>query len=149
MYSICRIAVLLAVAVLLPSAHAAQSVYKWVDDDGVTHYSQQPPPPGREVQLIDPNTSTDTQQASKPSSDSASGGNADGSGTSSERGGGPKNMTEFCNQVRERIATLESSDPVSVRQPDDTLKRLSDEERAQQLERARGQLQQHCSDSDA
>ncbi|MFW5969188.1 MAG: DUF4124 domain-containing protein, partial [Halofilum sp. (in: g-proteobacteria)] len=39
---------LLAVAALLPliPATAMAEVYKWVDEDGVTHYSQEPPPEG-------------------------------------------------------------------------------------------------------
>ncbi len=55
-------------------------------------------------------------------------------------------MTEFCNEVRERISTLEGEGPVSVRQPDDSLEQLSDEERARRLEQGRSQLQEHCSD---
>ena len=40
-----RAAVLLAIAfAVAPAAHA---IYKWVDEKGVTHYSQTPPPDGK------------------------------------------------------------------------------------------------------
>lgn len=153
MHSICRIAALLAAVLLVPVVQASStSIYKWVDDEGVTHYTQQPPP-NSDAQLITPNTAGPAQRDSGQSSRGAQQTDASADGQESESNGkgeggnAPQNMTEFCDQLRERIATLESSNPVSVRQPDDTLKRLSDKERAQQLERARGQQQQHCSDN--
>jgi hypothetical protein len=32
---------------LLPFAAAAQTIYKWVDEKGVTHFSENPPPDGK------------------------------------------------------------------------------------------------------
>ncbi len=149
MHQICRIAALLAAVTLAPAVGASESIYKWVDDEGITHYAQQPPP-DRDAQLVTPNTASSPAQDSGQSSRDAQQSEASaGEQNEGDNGDAPQNMTEFCNQLRERIATLESGDPVSVRQADDTLERLSDDERAQQLERARGQLQQHCSDSDA
>lgn len=143
MHSICRIAALLAAVTLLPVAHAGQSVYKWVDDEGVTHYTQQPPS-NRDAQLVTPNTAIGPKQDSGQSSPGAQ--QSDASNGDSDAGDAPQNMTEFCNQVRERISMLEAEGPVSVRQSDDSLERLSDEERARQLEQGRRQLQEHCSD---
>ncbi len=41
---------------LLPFAAAAQTMYKWVDEKGVTHFSESPPPDGKaakiEVKLV-------------------------------------------------------------------------------------------------
>ncbi|MEM9172744.1 MAG: DUF4124 domain-containing protein [Pseudomonadota bacterium] len=43
----------MALALFLASA-AAQQVYRWVDDDGVVHYSDQPPPvDARELESVD------------------------------------------------------------------------------------------------
>ncbi len=51
------VAVGLGVLVLFSSAVGAANFYKWVDDKGVTHYSAEPPPTGREGQTleVDPN----------------------------------------------------------------------------------------------
>ncbi len=45
-----RIAI--ACLVLLPLAVAAQTMYKWVDEKGVTHYSETPPPDGGKAAKI-------------------------------------------------------------------------------------------------
>jgi hypothetical protein len=42
----------LACLVVLPFAAAAQQMYKWVDEKGVTHYTDSPPPSGN-AQKID------------------------------------------------------------------------------------------------
>jgi hypothetical protein len=43
-------AVLLALA-LLPFAAVAQSIYKWVDEKGVTHFSESPPADGKATKV--------------------------------------------------------------------------------------------------
>jgi len=42
--------VLLAL-LLLPLAAAAQTMYKWVDEKGVTHFSESPPPDGKAAKV--------------------------------------------------------------------------------------------------
>lgn len=42
--------VLLAL-LLLPLAAAAQTMYKWVDEKGVTHFSESPPPDGKAAKI--------------------------------------------------------------------------------------------------
>ena len=41
----------IAAALLLALPAAAQSLYKWVDEKGVTHYTQEPPPNGNASKL--------------------------------------------------------------------------------------------------
>ncbi|MGZ5080768.1 MAG: DUF4124 domain-containing protein [Usitatibacter sp.] len=36
---------------LVPLAAAAQSIYKWVDEKGVTHFSESPPPDGKATKV--------------------------------------------------------------------------------------------------
>jgi hypothetical protein len=50
-------AIVLVLSTLLSVAWLPQSVgavYKWVDDDGVTQYSQEPPPPGHQTKTVEP-----------------------------------------------------------------------------------------------
>jgi hypothetical protein len=44
-----RIALL--VLALLPLAAAGQTMYKWVDEKGVTHFSESPPPDGKAAKI--------------------------------------------------------------------------------------------------
>jgi hypothetical protein len=46
-------AVLAAFAALWLLPAAAQAIYKWVDENGVTHFSESPPPPGAKGGKID------------------------------------------------------------------------------------------------
>jgi hypothetical protein len=64
---------LLTAALALPAAVLAANVYKWVDEKGVTHYSDQPHPKAKEVQVDSAQTySTESSpQASSPSSTAA------------------------------------------------------------------------------
>lgn len=43
---VCTLLLVLCLLPALPGQAAGSRVYKWVDADGVTHYSQQPPPAG-------------------------------------------------------------------------------------------------------
>ena len=42
-----RMAAMLTLAVAGQAASHASGIYKWVDEKGITHYSQDPPPQGR------------------------------------------------------------------------------------------------------
>jgi hypothetical protein len=50
----CTHCVVAAVAAAFMAAPASAEVFKWVDEQGVTHYSQQPPPEGAGT-IIEPN----------------------------------------------------------------------------------------------
>ena len=42
---------MLLALLLLPLAAAAQTMYKWVDEKGVTHFSESPPPDGKAAKI--------------------------------------------------------------------------------------------------
>lgn len=56
----CRIGLL--AFCLFPISGFAQ-MYKWVDEEGNTHYSQQPPPAGITAETVKPPPKVDTEQA--------------------------------------------------------------------------------------
>ena len=49
--------ILVLLGLLVMPLAAAYEVYKWTDDDGVVHYSDQPVPGAQRIELADPNTS--------------------------------------------------------------------------------------------
>jgi len=61
------------VLALLVSAGASAQVYRWVDDEGVTHLSSEKPPPGVKAERIDVKSSSKSA-AGKPASRNSSGG---------------------------------------------------------------------------
>lgn len=136
---------LLAIAALLSliPAVAMAEVYKWVDEDGVTHYSQQPPPSGTPT-IITPDTGPPTDTG-----ESQDGDGEEGSADNENGDDGQETIADFCNDLRERKSILQSDRPLRVKAEDGTLSTLDDEGRAQRLERVQGQLRDHCKDVEA
>lgn len=62
--------VLIVLALLAAPAFAAQTVWKWVDDKGVTHYSDQPGPGAQRVEMSSGSRSAPAPVNSFPSSSS-------------------------------------------------------------------------------
>ena len=59
-----RRAVILLVAAL--AATPAGAIYKWVDEKGVTHFSQDPPPDGRKATKVEPKVTPPSGPAAAP-----------------------------------------------------------------------------------
>lgn len=139
---------LLAVAALLSMAPAAgmAEVYKWVDDDGVTHYSQQPPPGGTPT-VITPTADAPSSAENGPEADAAE--QDDGSADTEDGDGEQETIADFCEELREREKVLEGDRPIRMKAEDGTLTDLDDEGRAQRLERVQSQLQDHCQGQEA
>ncbi len=132
-----------ALLALIPVAGMAD-VYKWIDEDGVTHYSQQPPPAGTPT-VITPDAASPADTAEDQ------GGDGDGQdGGANENGDGEQEtIADLCKELRERKDILQSDRPIRIKAEDGTLTDLDDEGRAQQLERVQTQLQDHCQGQDA
>lgn len=54
---------LIALAVALAAALPAHAIYKWVDEKGVTHFSEHPPPDGKKSQKIEPKVTPPSSDA--------------------------------------------------------------------------------------
>lgn len=54
---------LIALAVALAAAMPAHAIYKWVDEKGVTHFSEYPPPDGKKAQKIEPKVTPPSSDA--------------------------------------------------------------------------------------
>ncbi len=62
-----RLALLVGFLVVAAAAVAA-TTYRWVDEQGVTHYSDQPHPGAEKLQLTQPQTYSNSSPSSQPSS---------------------------------------------------------------------------------
>ena len=118
-------------AALAPASVSAQTVYKWKDARGVTHYSERPPASGRYTQQDGQRDPAAAQPASKADKKAA---------TPDPR----------CNTARGNLATLQGKAAVQIDsdgdgKPDRT---LTDAERANQAELARSTLKAYnCTDT--
>ena len=138
---------LLAAAALLSliPAIAMGEVYKWIDEDGVTHYSQQPPPAGTPT-IITPDAAPPSDAADgEAGNDEGQGGEADNQNGDGEQ----ETVAEFCKELRDKEKVLQGDRPIRIKAADGTLTDLDDEGRAQRLESIQGQLRDHCKGLDA
>lgn len=126
----------LALAAVLASGIApatAQTVYKWKDARGVTHYSERPPASG--------DYSTRDEVRDPVATAAAAPGEASG-----QAGPDPR-----CTTARNNLATLQGQNAVQMDSDGDGKpdKTLSDAERASQIELARSTLKAYNCSEDA
>lgn len=127
--------VFVALAVLAGSAQAART-YKWIDENGVTHYSQYPPPKG-EVEIVEPDIAL-------PSGVDTTTGTAEQTAAGEAGGEDTQTMEEYCNQLRNQAQMLASERDVRVRHEDGTLRPLEGDARASRRAEIDQQIQQYC-----
>lgn len=127
--------VFVALAVLAGSAQAART-YKWIDENGVTHYSQYPPPKG-EVEIVEPDIAL-------PSGVDTTTGTAEQTAAGEAGGEDAQTMEEYCNQLRNQAQMLASERDVRVRHEDGTLRPLEGDARTSRRAEIDQQIQQYC-----
>lgn len=139
----------LAAAVVLglisAAAQAAERVYKWVDENGVTHFSSTPPPEGAERVKINraprpsPSTAEAAAAAAAPPGDLyADAVQPDNSAIEAE------NARRQCEKGRNMIAQIEPRPRVFRVDADGTRTYLLDEERMELLDEARSLVAEYC-----
>ena len=137
---------LLAIA----TAAAAQTrVYQWTDEDGVVHFSTEPPPdPDQEVEA------RMVRETPKPGSvipevpgrelpeTAAGAGPAGGERQNPEEQA--RLRAERCRQWQQIVATIEPARRIQKTEPDGSVTFLSGDDRIAELERARQMVAENC-----
>lgn len=144
-------ALLLGAMMLAASLSAHAAFYKWVDENGVTHFSESPPPTGHyeEMRSPSPAAETDTQQ---PSAESPPG-TQDSADTQppATRQGDDKEQAKVqaardlnCQLAKERLTVLEGHDRIRYTETDGSVRLLSDAEKQAKLNEARKMMEDMC-----
>lgn len=141
----------LLVLLLLLTGVSHGAIYRWTDDNGVTHYGENPPPEV-DAQRIDA-----ASGAEPDDSEDDNAGNTDPSGqdgdhsaadeTASSGGGGDsetQSMEEFCAEMEEELELLDSERELRVETGDGQVKPLEGEEREQRRQALEAQIEQNC-----
>jgi len=133
-------------AILLAAPLMAAPVYRWVDENGQVHFTQQPPPPGlgsgsaEELVLPGSSKSNPAEAAAKPEA----GNEAAGPGQASDEApaepelvvADPNQVKQACEQSRQRLGQLQGNAGTLFRKdaagklmpmPADEVARLRDE----------------------
>ncbi len=144
-------AALLALA-LGAGAAAGERVYKWVDEQGVTHYSQTPPA-GVEATPLDVATGAPAGGAAgetleryrkvlappKPAQEKEAGRKVDPAKEAEAR-------ARNCKVARERLAILTARSRILVLKPDGSSERLTEEQRQAEIKRMKAIIAANCED---
>jgi uncharacterized protein YcgI (DUF1989 family) len=125
----------------------AGEYYKWVDSDGVTHFSEKPVL-GADAKKV--RTTTKTEEAASPAADAAASpnNNAEAPAASAPAAVDPKQQ-EFCRTSKERLKSLQSGQRIRMVQPDGSFAYLDAQQVKDEINRTQDALRSTCSPSAA
>ena len=143
----------LALVFLLPALAAGQTMYKWVDEKGVTHFSQEPPPDAK----TEKKATKVTPKVTPPSGGGAYDPNAWKSKDAEARKRGVErgqaaqaeakddaSRAEACERARNRLALLQTTAPIFKTNPDGSRTYMEDKTREAEMARAKEVEAQAC-----
>lgn len=153
--AVARLAAFVLAALLLAGPAAAQELYKWVGEDGSTHYSSHPPQ-DREYQVVDMaagrlsfvDPAKDLIRPQEPAD------NGEASGGNGERGErrdpgtmDPVARAEYCDELGVRLRWLVAgrADMLSDVYPEDQVRNT--ESRGDLIEELAAEIDESCPDS--
>ena len=130
---------------------SAQTVYRWVDDNGTVHYGERPPE-GVEATAV--NASPGSAGLVPQHTDSEQNGSGEPSYAQQQRDERAaraqaererkQQVAALCEEQRALLARLEPRPKILVRDPDGTTRMLPDDERLQTIENARNFIRDNC-----
>ncbi|MGK3120900.1 DUF4124 domain-containing protein [Pseudomonas corrugata] len=126
---------------LSPICMAGQ-IYKWVDAQGVTHFSAQPPE-GTEAATVIKSSPPVGKPSAPPSAGTIGDQKAIDEQVKQQVADQEAQLKEFCEQVRTNLAQLQNN-PRVREDAEGELRRLTEEERRQRIDETRKQIEEHC-----
>lgn len=140
----------------MTGALAKDEVYRWVDENGVVHFGDQPDAAAN-AEVIEIKESPATSGQAPAAATTGAGSNADGAEPSyaqrlrEERAAKRKEAAEQrktvdgnCKRSREVVAQLEPSPRVNVTHEDGSVTRMDDDERLRVLNEAKAFIAENC-----
>lgn len=149
----CRWLVLLGLLMVawLPSSQA--EIYQWIDENGASHYSQEPPSDGQyRVMTPNPVQPSDAEAAQKRLESLLQQQKASQEARESQQREQQKKAAEQevrqqrCQQAKQRLADLQNRPRVRITAEDGTVRRLTEEERQERMTQASTLVEEFCRD---
>ncbi|MEJ2565650.1 MAG: DUF4124 domain-containing protein [Gammaproteobacteria bacterium] len=140
---------LLGMILILAPLSAQAVFYKWVDENGVTQYTQSPPPSGgyQEMSSPPPPASTSEQQpaaTASPQQDSTSAPAKTPSPDPQMQAKRQHALEQNCQIARQNLDLLENHARLRVKAADGSLRVMSEQEKQAKLEETRKMLDENC-----
>ncbi len=128
----------LITTLVFTSIGAAETYYKWVDDDNVTHYSKQPPK-GRDFTKIQTSTGHSAPVAAKDANQVSNDKTAQTTAAA-----GPVKDKVICKQAQANLKTMQEHARIRQKDQYGEERLLTDEEKAEEIRRAREAIKTNC-----
>ncbi|MGI9282724.1 MAG: DUF4124 domain-containing protein [Endozoicomonas sp.] len=135
--------ILMLLAASLHFPVQADRIFKWVDENGTTHYSSRPPLVNVDTDVISTldepyEGSDDKLPAGVPSVESES--------TSQDPSQPDQNpeVLAYCKKLTENLKVLDSEDQVRLNKTDGSFEILGDDSRERERDRIRQQMKKFC-----
>ena len=152
-HSLMGLSLIALLSILLFAPVSEAKIYKWVDGNGVTQYSQQRPP--REFTTeqikIQSRTADVASKAKESLQKRIDALNERRSNKKLEKEGGSEAVTyrqqldEYCATVRTRLADYQSDRRLAEKQDDGSYVPVSDKERIEEIGKIQAQIKERCS----
>ena len=149
-----RRAIATACLALAAFAAGAQSMYKWVDEKGTTHFSEHPPPDGAKASKVAPKVTPPSSPAAGPAKSNAEAWRAQETEFRKrqvERGQRDQaeqreraEREQLCSQARRRLASLLNSSRIYRDHEDGTRTYLNEAQRDSAVAGQRATVKEHC-----
>jgi hypothetical protein len=140
-------AALLLTVSLIPSTHAfAERIYKWVDDQGTTHYGARPPidRPSQEIRINTPQAGQSDASTEPKSSDAQSKAKDEQPVPEKIDKRNKEAIARNCDIYRQNLKVMNESGRVRVQETDGQMRMLPEEERQEKIKQAQEYLKQYC-----
>lgn len=143
--------VILTIVTLIWLLPAAARTYRWVDENGKTVYSQSRPPAG-DVTVIKPppppTTPPDEARKKLKNLQDALNDSRKKKGTSQQKEADEAKKAEIkkqnCETSKQALADIEPHARIRMKMDDGSYKQLTDEERQEQLDTAKQNIEKYC-----
>ncbi len=131
----------------------AQTMYKWVDEKGTTHFSQDPPPDGKAASKVEPKVTPPSSGAVAPKGNTETWRAQDAEFRKRQIERGQREQAESrekaeraqnCSQARRRLGALERASRIYRENDDGTRTYLEESQREATIAEARGMVKEHC-----
>lgn len=142
-------------AIAVPDSPGADEIYRWVDDDGIVHFTDsaegvpdaeiidiRSTPPKQSQSLV---VAAEGKATSEAPAESYAQQRRDERTEARRQAAEERQQIEAnCQDARERIATLEPSPRVQIKGEDGTITRLDDDKRLELLDDAKSYIGRNC-----
>lgn len=130
------------------ASSVAQAGFKWVDEKGITHFSQFPPP-GRDVQVINTGSARPAGDETPPPQPATPAPAPKAAPEKSAEQAAQEQKLEAmrqenCRRARSNLNTLTTGGRLRYTDAQGVVRFLTDEERKQRTEEAQGQVDEFC-----